>query len=58
MGYSPQGRRMVGPDVVTRQQEIRTEILSQEVALVPYHLHSAVEFQMCFCQVSVKVLLQ
>ena len=48
MGCSPQGRRMVGPDVVTRQRETHAETLSQEMALVPYHLHSAVEFSDVF----------
>ena len=35
MGYGPWGRRMIGPNVVTKQQEIHIEILSQEIAFLP-----------------------
>ena len=35
VGYHPWGCRMVGPDIVTKQQEIHIEILSQEIAFLP-----------------------
>ena len=35
VGYRPWDCRMVGPDIVTKQQEMHIGILSQEVAFLP-----------------------